>query len=223
MLSNAAVITLDYNDDSQQELDIQPFTGGIRPNWRAWSHGGQPASLLLAQGSKGEWKRFDAEPRASVEPKDNPYFQRIKTRSPEVIGGVCRKFLGLKPGHTYRLSTRMNTFEMDGGRENWSFSFHAVAHSKDVTLTAEQMAGLLPLPDGSVGLTAGQVGSYGPGSTTKGQFVELSTEKSDPNSQVRDITLPPGAEVITIWFRYSGPASTGVGFDWIKLKDVTTR
>ena len=82
------------------------------------------------------------------------------------------------------------------------------------------MAGL---PAGSAGSPAGQVASCGPGSTTKGKFVEYSTEKSGPNSQVLDITLPTGAEVITVWFRYSGPPSSGVGFDWIKLKDITTK
>jgi len=53
------------------------------------------------------------------------------------------------------------------------------------------------------------------------EIVEYSTEKSGPDAQVLDITLPAGAEVITVWFRYSGPPSSGVGFDWIKLKDIT--
>jgi len=221
VLSNAAVITLDYDDNSQQELDTLPFTGGICPNWKAWSHGGEPGMLVLKQGTKGEWKQFDQTPKAPIEPRDRNFFQRIKTSSPAVVGGVYRKFLGLQPGRTYRVYTRMNTFEMDRVHENWSFSFHAVPHKKTVTLSSEQMAGTAPFPDGSVGSLARQVASYGPGSTTKGRFVECSTDKSDPNCQVQDITLPPGAEVITVWFQYSGPPSSGVGFDWIKLKEIT--
>ena len=177
--------------------------------------------LILEQGTKGEWKRFDQEPKPPVEPEDKQYFQLIKTRSPTVVGGVCRKFLGLQAGHTYRINTRMNTFDMDSVQGNWSFSFHAVPHGKAVTLSSQQMAGTAPLPAGSAGSPAGQVASFGPGSTTKGKFVEYSTEKSAPDTQVLDITLPAGAEVITVWFRYSGPPSSGVGFDWIKLKDVT--
>jgi hypothetical protein len=223
VLSNAAVITWDYDDSSQQELDVQPFTGGTSPNWKGWSNGGEPGMLVLEQGTRGEWKRVDQEPKRVLKPDEKRFFQWIKSRSPAVTGGVCRKFLGLKPGHTYRVYTRMNTFDMDGVQEDWSFSFHAVPHGKDVTLTPQQMAGAAPLPGGGQGPTAGLVASYGPGSTTKGKFVECSTEKSGKDSQAADITMPPGAEVITVWFRYNGPASGGVGFDWIKLKDVTTK
>jgi hypothetical protein len=223
VLSNAAVMTLDYNDGSQQELDTQPFTAGICPNWKAWSAGTEPGALVLEQGTKKEWKRFDQEPGSPVEREDKQYFQWIKTRSPAAVGGVCRKFLGLQAGHTYRIYVRMNTFEMDRVQENWSFSFHAAAHGKAVTLSPEQMAGTAPLPDGSAGALAGLIASFGPGSTTGGQFVERTTEKTGPDARVADVTLPAGAEVITVWFRYSGGPCTGVGFDWIKLKDVTTK
>ena len=97
--------------------------------------------LVLEQGARGEWKQFEQKPKAPLEADDKPFFQLIKTKSSNVIGGVCRKFLGLKPGHTYRLWTRMNTFEMEKVSENWSFSFHAVPHAKLVSLIAEQMAG----------------------------------------------------------------------------------
>ncbi|GAI80678.1 unnamed protein product [marine sediment metagenome] len=39
--------------------------------------------------------------------------------------GVKRKFLGLTPGHTYRVSARLNTLEMDSGQGDWSVSLHA--------------------------------------------------------------------------------------------------
>ncbi len=216
VLSNAAVITLNYKDGSQEELDTHPFTGGIAPNWKAWSHGGDRAKLILEQGTRGEWKRFDREPRPPRKPEERSYFQLIRTRSPEAIGGVCRKFLGLKPGHRYRLWTRMNTFDMDNGRQDWSFSFHAAAHARGVTLTSEQMAGTAPLPDGSGGIPAGRIVAYGPGNTTWGQFVETATG----SPAAPDITVPSGAEVITVWFRCTGVTS-GLGFDWIKLQDVT--
>ncbi len=223
VLSNAAVITLNYDDNYQEELDTQPFTGGICPNWKRWSRDPESVSVLLEQGTKGEWKQFEQKPKAPLKPDDKPFYQLIKTRSSNVIGGVCRKFLGLTPGHTYRLWVRMNTLDMDQVHDNWYFSFHAVPNGKDVTLTAEQMAGTAPLPDGSGGTPAALVASFGPGSTTQGKFVERSTDKPGPESQVLDIPMPAGAEVITVWFRYSGAPSTGVGFDWIKLKDITTK
>ncbi len=221
VISNAAAITLNYQDHSQEELDTQPFTAGVAPNWTPWSSGGEPAMLVLEQGTKGEWKQFDQNSRAPLEPDEKPFYQLIKTRSPKVTGGVYRKFLGLQPGHTYRMWTRMNTLDMDKAEDAWSFSLHADAHAKSVTLTSEQMTGRAPLTDGNSGSVAGQVAAYAPGSTTGGKFVERSTEKLEPDSHVLDITLPPGAEVITVWFRCSGSISTGVGFDWIKLKDIT--
>ncbi len=219
VLSNAGVITLNYDDNSQEELDRHPFTGGIAPNWKSWS-AGDPQGVQPQQGTKGEWKRFEQHPKAAVEPDGKLFYQLLKTRSTDAVGGVCRKFLGLRPGHTYRLSVRMNTFDIGRDSSNWCFSFHAAAHARTVTLTSDQLAGAAPLPDGSIGTAAGQVARYGPGSTTEGRFIERSTGQLELDSQVADITLPSATDTITVWFRCTGRISTGVGFDWIKIKDL---
>ena len=84
------------------------------------------------------------------------------------------------------------------------------------------IAGIAPLPSGERGPAAGRIAAFGPGATTKGKFAECSTGKPGAHSLATDITLPAGAEVITVWFKYTGPPSGGgVGFDWIKLADVT--
>ncbi len=67
------------------------------------------------------------------------------------------------------------------------------------------------------------IARYGPAEATKGKFVEVSTGKSNGSAQAADINLPPGADTLTVWFRITGASSTGVGFDWIKLKDVTPK
>ncbi len=222
VLSNAAAITWDYEDNSQQELDTHPFTAGISPNWKAWSHGREPGALVLEQGVRGPWKQFRSLSMGGpVDAEGKDYFQLLKTRSPGVVGGVYRKFLGLKPGHTYRLSVRMNTLAMDQVKDDWSFSFHAVPHDHGVTLTAEQMAGIAPLPDGSGDWQSRQTVAYTTGTSTQGKFAESTTGPSGGASQALDLTLPAGADTITAWFRYSGAVCSGVGFDWIKLKDVT--
>lgn len=224
VLSNAAVITFNYQDNSQEELDTLPFTGGVAPNWKAWAGGSDKQAILLSQGTKGEWKRFDQEPRVAIEPDDRTFYQVIKSSSPEGVGGVYRKFLALKPGHTYRLWTRMNTFDLDEAQGDWAFTFHAAPQPAGITLSPEQMAGIAPLPDGESGPDAGLVAAFGPGATTRGKFVECSTGARGSHSTAADITLPDGAEVITVWFRYHGPPSAGgVGFDWIKLKDISAQ
>jgi len=156
-----------------------------------------------------------------LHPEEKSFFQLIRTRSPDVAGGVWRKFLGLQPGHAYRLSTRISTLPMDSVQGNWSFSFHAVPHKKEASLTAAQMAGAAALPDGSAGATAGLIARYGPEQATKGKFVEVSTGKQEEGGRAADITLPADADTLTVWFRLTGANATGVGFDWIKLKDVT--
>lgn len=224
VLSNAAVVTWDFDDNSQSELDVQPFTGGISPNWKAWSSGGEAGALVLEQGTRGEWKRVDQMPVRVLEPGEKRFFQRIKTASPGVVGGVYRKFLGLKPGHTYRITTRMNTFGMDKVQDNWSFSFHAAPHAAKTALTPDQMAGTAALPEAAGNWEGRKLVAYGPGTTTAGKFAETSTEKAGPGGAALDVTMPPGAETITVWFRYSGPpGNDGVGFDWIKLKDITAK
>jgi hypothetical protein len=56
---------------------------------------------------------------------------------------------------------------------------------------------------------------------TNDQFEQISTGMPDKNGQaISDITLPPDADTITVWFRHTGDNTSGVGFDWIKLKDV---
>lgn len=84
------------------------------------------------------------------------------------------------------------------------------------------MAGTAPLPSYERGPTAGRIAAFDAGATTKGTFATRSTGKPGSPSPAIDITLPAGTEVITVWFRYTGPPSGGgVGFDWIKLADVT--
>jgi hypothetical protein len=86
------------------------------------------------------------------------------------------------------------------------------------------MAGAAALPNGASGPTAGRIVAFGPGNTTNGKFAEYSTEKAGADGKSMDITMPDGADTITVWFRYQGPPSgSGVGFDWIKLKDLTAK
>ena len=40
VISSPAVITWDYDDNSQSELDVPPFFGGVSANWKPWSYGG---------------------------------------------------------------------------------------------------------------------------------------------------------------------------------------
>ena len=216
IFSPPASITI--NTNSQEELDTFPFYMGLAPNWSYWSDSTNADAVKCEQGIKP-----DVDLAVRGDPWDKPLYQVIKTTQKGAQGGVWRRFLGLKPGHTYKVEVRMNTLQMDACTNVWAFSFHAAYDNPDGRgLTVAQIAGQAALPDGSKGAAAGCVALYGPGVTTKGEWKKRSTDKSGPGLETKNITLPKNVTSVTVWLRHSGGNSTGVGMDWIKLTDVTS-
>jgi hypothetical protein len=141
-------------------------------------------------------------------------------------GGVSRRFLGLTPGHTYRVSARLNTLETK--REgNWSFSFHAAYNpASGEDLTPAQMAGSAALPDQSTGPTAGQIAKYDAKATTVGVWFERASDTAGSGKVIGDITLPAeGVSSLTVWFRLEGKEVTNaaVGIDSVTIEDLSKR
>jgi hypothetical protein len=219
--SSPGAIYLDNN--SQQELFGIPFTNGVAPNWTTWVMGGEKNAVQFEQGIREEFIKTKGRAYNSItHPATKPFFQVIKVTSPNAVAGVKRKFLGLTPGHTYRISARLNTLEMDSAKENWSFSLHATYNAPgEADLAVEQLSRLAALPDGSKGAAAGRIALYEPRLTTNGTWEERSTGKEWRGSVAPDITLPNGVDTITVWVRYSGSISTGVGIDWVKIEDLS--
>jgi hypothetical protein len=210
--SSPAAIQLTVN--AQEELFGIPFYNGVAPNWTTWSTGRNANEVGFEQVVRERYvHRADGGRYNPVrKPETKPFSQIIRTKSPKVIAGVRRKFLGLTAGHTYRLSARLNTLEMDSCKTEWSFALHAACNAPGGgDLTTMQLAGAAALPDGSSGPAAGRIASYSPTATTKGKWVEHST----------DITLPAGVDTITVWVRHSGADTTGVGIDWVKLENLS--
>jgi len=145
--------------------------------------------------------------------QDKPFYQIIKLdQAGGGTGGVTRSFLGLMPGHTYKVTIRLNTMKMLSSDANWAYSFHAVCGGANVeNLTTRQMAGLDALPDGTKGESAGRVVQYGPQKSTMGQYQEA----------VKKLTLPEGADTITVWLRLRATKpGAQVAMDYIKLEDL---
>ena len=200
--------------NSQEELFGIPFYNGVAPNWTTWSTGRNANEAGFEQVVRERYvHRADGGRYNPVrKPETKPFSQMIKTMSLGVKAGVWRKFLGLTPGHTYRISARLNTLEMDACKSDWSFSLHAAYNGPGGTdLTVDQLSGLAALPDGSTGPAAGRIAHYGLQATTNGKWVKSSAE----------IALPAGVDTMTIWVRHSGSDSTGVGIDWVKLEDLS--
>jgi hypothetical protein len=202
--------------NSQEELEAYPFCSGVAPNWSAWSDATRPDGIVFEQGRKSG-VALRREPRSADE---KPFYQLIKATNDGDQGGVWRRFVGLVPSHTYRVKVRLNTLNMDSFAKNWRFSFHATQdYPGGRGLTNDQLSGDVPLPDGTSGHDAGCVALYALGNTTAGKWIERST--GEPAGSAKDIALAKGVTSITVWLRYSGASSSGVGMDWIKLEDIT--
>jgi hypothetical protein len=114
---------------------------------------------------------------------------------------------------------------MDLITADWSFSLHAAHNGPDrKDLTAKQLAGLAPLPDGTSGTQAGRIAHYSQGNTTKGEFtIVFSDANSSAGPQSAHITLPAGSDTITVWLRFSCLDPKGkVGFSGVKLEDISS-
>jgi len=214
--SNAAAIHL--SGRSQDELFGIPFTGVVAPNWTTFIMGAANA-VQFEQGVREMFLNMKGQYNGIKHPATKPYYQLIKITSPDAIGGVKREFLGLTPGHTYRISARLSTLEMDAARGDWSVSLHAAYNRPGgIDLTDEQLAGLTMLPNGSMGAEAGRFAIYGPELTTNGTWEERSTGKEWRGLAAPDVVLPLGSDTITVWLRCRGVGSFGI--DWVKIEDL---
>jgi len=218
--SGPGAIYLDEN--SQQELFGIPFTNGIAPNWTTWVMGNEKNAMRFEQGVREEFVSKGRVSNSITHPATKPFFQVIKTASSTTMAGVKRKFIGLTPGHTYRISARLSTLEMDSVEEDWSYSLHAAYNAPSkADLSVEQLSGTAALHDGSRGAAAGRIAIYDPELTTNGTWEKRSTGKEWRGFTAPDITLPAGVDTITVWVRCRGNASTAFGIDWVKLEDIT--
>jgi len=219
VLSPPAIIRL--SNHAQEEVPWLPFYNGLAPNWLAWSTAA-PDKNTFEQGEKQatSGRSYPASPKTT-----KPYYQIIKAPPKGTVHGVYRKFLGLTPGHTYRLSASVSTLDMDSVQRDWSFSLCAAPHTPDKKdLTAQQLAGLEALPDGKAGHQDGAIARFGPGHTTKGKFKTVNSGNiTGTVLTAPDITLPTYVDTITVWTRFVCSDPNGaVGFTGVKLEDVTT-
>jgi hypothetical protein len=211
--SNATAIHLSGN--IQEELFGIPFNNGTAPNWQAWSCGAALSrehitSRISEPITVAKGRRYNPIKTADAK----PFKQALNLTSGGGTVGIWRKFLGLTPGHTYRLSARLNTFEMDPNNTGWSYSLLAVPDQPGVEkLTENQMAGLAALPDGKSGQQAGRLKILDSTEPTGGQYKQYSA----------DIKLPEDSNSITVWLRLTGTREAEVGFDWIRLEDLDAK
>jgi hypothetical protein len=202
------------NGNAQEELFGVPFANGVAPNWQRWSSGVTPNTHRLTSNIDenlafvGSRRGYNPIKTAA----SKPFKQALTTPAEGGTVGISRKFLGLTPGHTYRLSARLSTLEMDPNSTGWSFSLHAVPDSPGVEkLSDNQMAGLAALPDGRSGPQAARLKILDSANITGGKYEEYSS----------DMTLPQDSNSITVWLRLTGTREAEVGFDWIKLEDLS--
>ncbi|MDD5326546.1 MAG: hypothetical protein PHY02_01880 [Phycisphaerae bacterium] len=206
--SSAAAIHI--NKNIQEELYGIPFSSGLAPNWQRWSLDANEAGIKPQMGIRNELttvkgRRYNSIPTADKK----PFYQIIESGVQGGTGGVYRKFIGLTPGHTYRVKARMAALSELKGKKQ-SVSVHA---SAGCALSPRQMAGLDALPGGKKGSDACKLKNADSKTITKGKYGEYSDE----------ITLPQDSNSITVWLRYTGKGAGSVGLDWISLEDLSVK
>lgn len=219
--SNVAAIHISSNGYCQEETYGVPFTAGVAPNWVAWSAAAKIDKKAFEPGNKYAGVRL-YDPVKGLLTK--PFYQVIKASQQGVAHGVYRKFLGLIPGHTYRIIACLNTLEMDSIMGDWSLSLCASHNGPDgKNLTIRQLVGLDALPNGIIGTEAGRIAFYNKGNTTKTDYsIVVSKDNSAGGSQSSNITIPVNADMITVWIRFKCSDSNGkVGFSGVKLEDIS--
>ena len=203
----SSVGLIDISAGAQEELSPFVFYDNVMPNWSSWTDAALSGQVVYEQGVRPKY----VPTKNPNFPSQKAFYQIIKTKNSGIQGGIWRQFLGLTPAHKYQISIRLNTLAMNQSTNAWSLSFHVAANSPGGgDLSVDQLAGKIPLPDGTSGPMAGQMIHYGPGHTTQGTWVKSSA----------DIILSNGVDTITTWLRHSGKDSTGVGMDWIKVEDL---
>jgi hypothetical protein len=189
--SNAAAIHVSGN--ALQELSGVPFTDGVAPNWVGWSQSG---TAVFSQRTRPEHVAGKGRPFNAIKTAGTKPFQQVLEFGPGGgVGGMSRKFNGLIPGHTYRVTMRVAVEELE---PSGAVSVHACAHESSA-LTADQLARTdrAEVVSGAGAIAAGA------------GFV----------SQSMDITLPSGARNLTVWVCCRAGGSTRVVSDWLSLED----
>ncbi|MDD5326543.1 MAG: hypothetical protein PHY02_01865 [Phycisphaerae bacterium] len=206
--SSAAAIHI--NNNIQEELYGIPFSSGLAPNWQRWSLDANEAGIKPQMGIRDELTTVKGRRYNSITMADKkPFYQIIESSVQGGTGGVYRKFIGLTPGHTYRVKARMAALSELKGKKQ-SVSVHA---SAGCALSPRQMAGLDALPGGKKGSDACKLKNADSKTITKGKYGEYSD----------DITLPQDSNSITVWLRYTGKGAGSVGLDWISLEDLSVK
>jgi hypothetical protein len=204
----------------QEDLDNLPFYGNVGPNWEAWCAAGfQEGQPVLCQGEKSEVPEKERKRAFASSPDTKFYCQMFEIKDGVAAeGGIYRRYLGLLPGHTYRVFARFNTFESKGDEGDWSLSFYACADPAGQGLTVAQLAGRDALPNGTTGNEAGRVAFFNNGGeTTQGSWLQVCTG----TPSCADITIPEGSTSLSAWVRVKGSTASRFGMDWSALEDVT--
>jgi hypothetical protein len=210
------VVAIHLKNNIQEELCVIPFTSNIAPNWQPWVLDNNEGKIHFEQGVRKEYAKITELSDPVNAPETKPFYQIIKTGDKGGTGGVFRKFIGLTPGHTYRIKTRVAVLS-EPNEKNWSVSVHAAPNAANKrNFTARQMADFdaLPVPGAAIKLAADH---------TKGRFAEISTGHSIDGQEIKDITLPAGTDSIMIWVKCVGPSGLSAAIDWISLEDLSSK
>ncbi len=221
----SAPSAIHINGQYQDEAFIIPFGQTTMPNWRVWNSTGKQGNKSFLK-VRERFEPVEYKPEYGLEEK--PFYQVLKA-NPKGPIGLYRKFLGLTPGHTYRITAALSTLEMHASESDWSLDI-CVAHNgpRGKNLIPEQLAGEASLANQKWGRDrpSGSFASFGKNRKTTGpgfRLVKSRTPRNEREKEGVDITLPPGVDTLTVWLRFKCSDPDGaVGFMGAGIEDITT-
>lgn len=191
--STATAIRL-VNFVRQEPVIDVPFSHGVVPGFRFWAH--------LPTGAKAECYQRILHPTpigGGTEIWRLKYCQVFKGTGTGQMG-LYRRWLGLQPGHAYRVSAHLN--KLDTKAANLQVTLCAVQlPRRGEDLTPKQMAGEEALPDGKSGKNAGQLARCDVTASPNNQQTEVPSGMKPLEPVAGEIMLSGDHDSIAVWCR----------------------
>lgn len=203
--STAAAIKL--VDFTKQEPVVHvPFSRGVVPGFRFWSRTPTGAKVQCKQGI------IHSTPLGGGTEIWRLKYYQVFNANGGFQAGLYRRWLGLKPGHTYRVSATLRSLGSQvSGVSIGLFGAELPRGSAD--LTPAQMIGEEPLPGGKRGKAAGLLGWVSAGVTNgNASMSETMQVGSNLSGTVGgEFTLSDRSDSIAVWVRVESQQAAEVG------------
>jgi hypothetical protein len=209
----------------QEELFDIPFFRGVAPNWKPWNMA-REETVEFSQGmhTVHTWNSPIESYPAKFEQNDDAeitfpkYYQILRAQGGDAKGGIYRTFLGLKPGHEYRFTVRVNTFFMTPDEDCAVSIITSIRPGLDAKpLSDKTFAGI---DNSEVGEGLRSLAEFNFDNNTNNTWRTTSATLSVPRV-LDSVKIEQGVASLLVWVRLNaGSLGASFGLDYVGLEDL---